>query len=123
MKSFIEESIYFFLATADAEGRPDVSHKGGSPGFVPEGGVAPLPPRGGSRRAVLRGFLSPPLGGRSCAVRFSLLNQCFANCAGTRAERCPRSTILHTRQPETRATAGSVLARLKLRGFELRGAV
>ena len=33
-RSFIEESIYFFLATADAEGRPDVSHKGGSPGFV-----------------------------------------------------------------------------------------
>lgn len=32
--SFIEESIYFFLATADAQGRPDVSHKGGSPGFV-----------------------------------------------------------------------------------------
>jgi predicted pyridoxine 5'-phosphate oxidase superfamily flavin-nucleotide-binding protein len=33
-KSFIEESIYFFLATADAEGRPDVSHKGGPPGFI-----------------------------------------------------------------------------------------
>jgi predicted pyridoxine 5'-phosphate oxidase superfamily flavin-nucleotide-binding protein len=32
--SFIEESIYFFLATADSEGRPDVSHKGGPPGFV-----------------------------------------------------------------------------------------
>jgi predicted pyridoxine 5'-phosphate oxidase superfamily flavin-nucleotide-binding protein len=32
--SFIEESIYFFLATADAQGRPDVSHKGGPPGFV-----------------------------------------------------------------------------------------
>jgi predicted pyridoxine 5'-phosphate oxidase superfamily flavin-nucleotide-binding protein len=32
--SFIEESIYFFLATADAEGRPDVSHKGGPAGFV-----------------------------------------------------------------------------------------
>jgi predicted pyridoxine 5'-phosphate oxidase superfamily flavin-nucleotide-binding protein len=33
-KSFIEESIYFFLATADVEGRPDVSHKGGPPGFI-----------------------------------------------------------------------------------------
>jgi predicted pyridoxine 5'-phosphate oxidase superfamily flavin-nucleotide-binding protein len=33
-RGFIEESIYFFLGTADAEGRPDVSHKGGPAGFV-----------------------------------------------------------------------------------------
>ena len=33
-RTFIEGSIYFFLATADAEGRPDVSFKGGPPGFV-----------------------------------------------------------------------------------------
>jgi uncharacterized protein len=33
-KAFIESAIYFFLATADAEGRPDSSFKGGSPGFV-----------------------------------------------------------------------------------------
>ena len=33
-KSFIEAAIYFFLATADAEGRPDCSFKGGPPGFV-----------------------------------------------------------------------------------------
>ena len=33
-KSFIEELPYFFLATADAQGRPDCSFKGGSPGFV-----------------------------------------------------------------------------------------
>ena len=32
--AFIEASIYFFLATADNEGRPDCSFKGGSPGFV-----------------------------------------------------------------------------------------
>ena len=32
--AFIEQAILFFLATADAEGRPDVSHKGGPPGFV-----------------------------------------------------------------------------------------
>jgi predicted pyridoxine 5'-phosphate oxidase superfamily flavin-nucleotide-binding protein len=31
---FIESSIYFFLATADAQGRPDVSFKGGPAGFV-----------------------------------------------------------------------------------------
>ncbi|HWA19337.1 MAG TPA: pyridoxamine 5'-phosphate oxidase family protein [Devosia sp.] len=31
---FIENAIYFFLATADAHGRPDVSFKGGPPGFV-----------------------------------------------------------------------------------------
>ena len=30
----IEHADMFFLATADAEGRPDVSYKGGLPGFV-----------------------------------------------------------------------------------------
>jgi uncharacterized protein len=33
-KTFIESSSYFFLATADVEGRPDCSFKGGMPGFV-----------------------------------------------------------------------------------------
>ena len=33
-KAFIEGATYFFLATADAEGRPDCSFKGGPPGFV-----------------------------------------------------------------------------------------
>jgi predicted pyridoxine 5'-phosphate oxidase superfamily flavin-nucleotide-binding protein len=33
-KAHIESCIYFFLATADAEGRPDCSFKGGAPGFV-----------------------------------------------------------------------------------------
>ncbi len=32
--AFIECLPYFFLATADAEGRPDCSFKGGLPGFV-----------------------------------------------------------------------------------------
>jgi hypothetical protein len=33
-KAFVESAIYFFLATADAEGRPDSSFKGGPAGFV-----------------------------------------------------------------------------------------
>jgi predicted pyridoxine 5'-phosphate oxidase superfamily flavin-nucleotide-binding protein len=33
-KAFIEESPFFFLATADADGQPDCSFKGGLPGFV-----------------------------------------------------------------------------------------
>ena len=33
-KAFVEESPFFFLATADAEGRPDCSFKGGLPGFA-----------------------------------------------------------------------------------------
>src|SRR5215212_11169578 len=33
-KEFIGNASYFFLATADAEGRPDCSFKGGMPGFV-----------------------------------------------------------------------------------------
>jgi hypothetical protein len=31
---FIAQSPFFFLATADAAGRPDCSYKGGQPGFV-----------------------------------------------------------------------------------------
>lgn len=33
-RSFIEARDMFFLATADAEGRPQCSYKGGDPGFV-----------------------------------------------------------------------------------------
>jgi hypothetical protein len=33
-KGFIESAIYFFIATADAAGRPDCSFKGGPRGFV-----------------------------------------------------------------------------------------
>ena len=33
-KQFVESSPFFFLATADAEGRPDCSFKGGLPGFA-----------------------------------------------------------------------------------------
>src|SRR6266700_6988388 len=33
-KAFIESAIYFFLSTADAEGCPDCSFKGGPAGFV-----------------------------------------------------------------------------------------
>jgi predicted pyridoxine 5'-phosphate oxidase superfamily flavin-nucleotide-binding protein len=40
--AFIESAIYFFLATADAEGRPDCSFKGGAPGFVRVTGASEL---------------------------------------------------------------------------------
>ena len=33
-KAYIESCAYFFLATADAQGQPDCSFKGGMPGFV-----------------------------------------------------------------------------------------
>src|SRR5207253_3212247 len=33
-RDFIERCCMFFLATADAEGNPDCSYKGGMPGFV-----------------------------------------------------------------------------------------
>ena len=33
-KAFVEESPFFFLATADAQGQPDCSFKGGLPGFA-----------------------------------------------------------------------------------------
>ena len=33
-RAFIEGADMFFIATADAEGRPQCSYKGGEPGFV-----------------------------------------------------------------------------------------
>lgn len=41
-KEFIGNASYFFLATADAEGRPDCSFKGSMPGFVRVTGAAEL---------------------------------------------------------------------------------
>jgi predicted pyridoxine 5'-phosphate oxidase superfamily flavin-nucleotide-binding protein len=41
-RAFIESASYFFLATADAEGRPDCSFKGGLPGFVSVTGPSEL---------------------------------------------------------------------------------
>src|ERR1044072_7443958 len=33
-RAFIAAQSFFFLATADAQGQPDCSYKGGAPGFV-----------------------------------------------------------------------------------------
>ncbi len=41
-KPFIESAPFFFLATADAQGRPDCSFKGGMPGFVRITGASEL---------------------------------------------------------------------------------
>ncbi len=41
-RELIESRELFFLATADAEGRPDCSYKGGDPGFVRVTGAAEL---------------------------------------------------------------------------------
>jgi predicted pyridoxine 5'-phosphate oxidase superfamily flavin-nucleotide-binding protein len=41
-RQFIESRPLFFLATADPEGRPDCSYKGGDPGFVHVTGAGEL---------------------------------------------------------------------------------
>jgi len=41
-RAFIESRQFFFLATADAEGQPDCSYKGGAAGFVRVTGVDEL---------------------------------------------------------------------------------
>ena len=41
-RQFIESACFFFLATADQRGQPNVSHKGGMPGFVRVVGPAEL---------------------------------------------------------------------------------
>ena len=74
-RAFIESRAMFFLATADAQGRPDCSYKGGRPGFVRVVGPATLAfpsydgngmftqprqhPRQPARRAAFVDFESP----------------------------------------------------------------
>jgi predicted pyridoxine 5'-phosphate oxidase superfamily flavin-nucleotide-binding protein len=41
-RAFIESRVLFFLATADAQGRPDCSYKGGDAGFVRVTGASEL---------------------------------------------------------------------------------
>jgi len=41
-REFIASRRFFFLATADAQGRPDCSYKGGEPGFVRVAGASEL---------------------------------------------------------------------------------
>src|SRR6478736_4721133 len=41
-KAFIESAAFFFIATADAQGRPDCSFKAGMPGFVRVTGAGEL---------------------------------------------------------------------------------
>jgi predicted pyridoxine 5'-phosphate oxidase superfamily flavin-nucleotide-binding protein len=41
-KAFVESRAMFFLATADEQGRPDCSYKGGLPGFVRITGAAEI---------------------------------------------------------------------------------
>jgi len=41
-REFIESRRLFFLATSDAQGRPDCSYKGGDPGFVRVSGASEL---------------------------------------------------------------------------------
>ena len=41
-RGFIESRMFFFFATADAQGQPDCSYKGGAPGFVQVSGPGEL---------------------------------------------------------------------------------
>jgi hypothetical protein len=56
-KAFIESLPYFFLASADAAGRPDCSFKGGEPGFVRVTGPSEIafPDYDGNRRLRVNG--------------------------------------------------------------------
>ena len=53
-REFIESRPMFFLATADAEGRPDCSYKGGRPGFVRVVDPTPWPSRAMTATACSR---------------------------------------------------------------------
>ena len=55
-REFIESRPMFFLATADAEGRPDCSYKGGRPGFVRVLDPPPWPSRAMTATACSRAW-------------------------------------------------------------------
>jgi predicted pyridoxine 5'-phosphate oxidase superfamily flavin-nucleotide-binding protein len=59
-RAWIESADHFFLATADAEGRPTCSYKGGDPGFVRviEGGILAFPLYDGNGMFLSAGNLS-----------------------------------------------------------------
>src|SRR4051812_45817824 len=65
-KQFIEGLPYFFLATADGDGRPDCSFKGGAPGFVrvvsPELAVFPDYDGNGMFRSLGNIEINPQIG-------------------------------------------------------------
>src|SRR3981189_1005416 len=59
-KSYIETSIYFFIATADASGHPDCSFKGGAPGFVRVPGPSELGFPDYAAPGMVTGTANPP---------------------------------------------------------------
>jgi uncharacterized protein len=65
-RAFIERMDMFFLATADAEGRPQCSYKGGDPGFVavPDERTLAFPNYDGNGMYLSAGNLrvNPPVG-------------------------------------------------------------
>jgi len=71
-RAFIEASSLFFLATADAEGQPDCSYKGGLPGFVRVTG-APSCPSELRRQTACSGAGQSPAqpAGRHCCSSIS----------------------------------------------------
>ena len=85
-KAFIESVPYFFLATADAEGRPDCSYKGGPPGFVQITGPSELafPDYDGNGMFRVSAIFSPIPASECCSL------PCMANrsaCASTERQR------------------------------------
>jgi predicted pyridoxine 5'-phosphate oxidase superfamily flavin-nucleotide-binding protein len=65
-RAFIEDRDMFFLATADAEGRPTCSYKGGEPGFVrvpdPHTVVFPIYDGNGMYRSTGNVLVNPNVG-------------------------------------------------------------
>jgi predicted pyridoxine 5'-phosphate oxidase superfamily flavin-nucleotide-binding protein len=80
-KVFIESCIYFFMATADASGRPDCSFKGGAPGFARVTGPSELafPDYDGNARIDRDDPLLPDTVGAQLIVRIEV-DVIFPNC-------------------------------------------
>jgi hypothetical protein len=118
-RAFIGRASMFFLATADADGRPDCSYKGGIPGFVqvidPQTLVFPSYDGNGQFRSLGNMLLNPQVGMlficASGTIRCSNVMKAPTSscaCAPKRSFRTARVTFTSCRRtncPRTRRDA------------------
>jgi hypothetical protein len=106
-RAFIERMDLFFLATADAAGRPNCSYKGGDPGLRPGDRYERLRVNGLAARAAASS-VDPPYPEAQFVVRVSV-HQVFPNCPRyiRKMQRIERSKFVPRPAVRTRCLGGS----------------
>ncbi len=105
-KAFIESRIPFFLATADADGRPTCNHKGGGAGFVRVVGPDELafPDYDGNGMFLAMGNIAVNAHVGPMSASCSSTSRNRSGCA-SRGPRAPRATIRCSRTPSARSSS------------------